>query len=383
MADTLEDTIAAMMDGADPAPPPEADPEPVVEAEPAEEPVLEGEEPAEEPAEPQEGRDEHGRFKAAPKDAPAKTLAKPGDPPPAAEPPKALEPPKAPYRPPQSWKPDVHAALAKADPAIQAEAARLDREYRGIMAQNAEIRKQHGEATQFRQQVEAVVSPFAGIFAAEGVQPLQGVANVVQTYGQLHFGAPQDKARILAGLIGRFSTVDDVNAVLTGQTPAAAPPQYRPPAPHQPPVDVRAVVAEQFNALREQAASTRAQRDWSAFAATKPEHLDLLLPSMRAMVRAWAIENQEAEQEGQAPPYPTDASVYKLAYDTARQHNPQLRAWDEQTKAAEVARASAAKAKQARAAGSSVRSSPTSSGSGRKLSLHEEIEAQWNEHEGR
>jgi len=379
MADSLEDTIAAMMDGADPAP--AAEPEPVVEAEPAVEPAPEGEEPAEEPApEPAEGRDEHGRFKAKDPAEPKQLVKPPAAP---AEPEKAPEPPKPLYRPPQSWKPEVRAALEKADPAIQAEAARLDREYRGIMAQNAEIKRQHGEATQFRQQVESVVTPVAGIFAAEGVHPMQGVANVVQTYAQLHYGGPQDKARILAGLIARFSSVDDVNTALTN--PAAAPqPQYRPPTPAQPQVDVRAVVQQQFAALREQAAAGKAQRDWSAFEASKPEHLEIVLPSMRALVRAWAIENDEAEKEGQAPPYPTESqAVYKLAYDTARAHNPQLRAWDEQKKAAAAAKANASNAAKARAAGSSVRTAPSLSATGRKLSLQEEVEAQYNAAEGR
>lgn len=262
------------------------------EEEAAEE-TVEAAEEEEKPA-PKEGRDEKGRF--VPAEAKPETKAKPAA---KVEPaaPAAVDK-GATLEAPASWTPGEREAWRKTPPHVRetlhAAIHRAERERVQVAQQFQQARQAATQINQqlqqeqgFRQQVNGFVQPFAGIFAAEGVDPMQGVANVVQTYGALHFGSREQKASIIAGLLQRFSNTDDVNAVMSGQIQAQQVPAFRAPPPQQrqqQPQDVGAIVKQQLAEQLQAAQTARHERDLAAFAATKPEFLNDVWDEMAAIV---------------------------------------------------------------------------------------------------
>ena len=331
----------------------EEDTTPEVEEAPAEEPAAEEEakpekeeaaapEPEEKPA--PEGRDEKGRF--APKAAP-KAEAAPKATEPKVEAPKAEAKPEVPpTRAPQSWTPAEREQWAKLTPEAQRAVLRTEQETRRVLQENAQLRRGYGEASQFRQTLDQHLRPYEGIFRAQGMDPVSGALSVVQTYGALHYGAPQQKAAILAQLIGQFSSVDDVNAVLQGQVPAQTQPA-RPP-PQQPQVDPRALVREELQSLQQQMAVSRAEQDFDRFRGTNPEWLDSpgVWENMQAVLDASAQRGRNL--------------TYEQAYDLALKMDPEIQGILQQRAQVQAAVAPSATAPtaRARAAAATVRSKP-------------------------
>lgn len=331
-----------------------AEPEAAAEAEAA---PVEGAEPAEEKGD--RGRDDKGRFVPQSKAKEAKVEAKPApktesvtpQPKPATQ--TATQAPASPaqtstaLRPPQSWTAGAREVWKDVPPVAQAEIHRLEGETRRVLQDNAGLRRQVTDGQKFREGIDGFVRPFEGIFRARGQEPLQGVANVVQTYAALHYAPPAQKAAILADLIGQFSTVDDVNAVLSGQAPPA-PQNFRPP-PQQAPVDVDALVEKRLQAWQDQALSHRAENEWTTFEGTNPEFLADVRDDMQSLLDSAAARGRNL--------------TYQEAYDRACKMNESVQTVLAQRKAAESARAAAAQpsattAQRARTAASTVRSRP-------------------------
>lgn len=345
---------------------------PEVEETPADEPEAPAAEAApedggetEEKPEGERGRDDKGRFterpaakpvaEKAPKAPKAATPAKPkpGEAAPVAtQPPKAAEPPKGPdIKPPQSWTAQAREAWKDVPPAAKQEIVRLEGETKRVLQENAGLRRQSAEAGQFRQQIETNLRPWEGIFRAEGTDPLSGAMNVVQTYGQLHYGAPQQKAQILLGLIQRFSSFDDINAVAEavaqGRAPAAAPaPRQAAPPPQA--VDPRALIREEFQNIQQAAVMQRAEKDYDSFLAAQPEFLNDVFEDMQTILDAAATRGRNL--------------TYQEAYDRAvKMHDGVQAILAQRAQAAAATQPSAtAPTARARAAAATVRSRPTS-----------------------
>jgi hypothetical protein len=340
--------------------------------EPVEAPAAAEETPAEHEGETEEQkaareRDEKGRFAAAPKEkeekapkapkAAAAPKAKPGtapEPKPAAPavPAQAAAPaPKGPEtKPPQSWTPAEREQWGKLTPEAQRAVLRTEGETRRVLQENAGLRREYGEAQKFRSEIDNGLRPFEGIFRSQGMDPLSGAMSVVRTYAALHYGAPQQKADILADLIVRFGDVDSVNAAMERRgagVPAAPQPQYRQPQAQQP-VDYRAAIREELAGLTQQAVSSRADRDLEAFLATSPEFAQdpQVWEDMQVVLDAAAKGGRNV--------------TYQQAYDRALKMNEEIQGvLQQRAQAAAMAQPSAtAPTARARTAAATVRSKP-------------------------
>jgi hypothetical protein len=301
-------------------------------------------------------RDEGGKFskppaaEKAPADvAPAKTL-KPVDADAATEatPPPAL-------KAPQSWKPQVREEWGKLPRPVQEEISRVNAEIQATMAQSAQARRVAGE-------FEAQVSPFAGIIRAQGQDPMKLTGELMRTYSALATGSQSHKAAVLAGLVKSFGVdIQALDSALSGATPAHPSGEMRDPRFDQLMAHLQSQAASRGESVMQQAAA-----DVEAFAA-KAEFLDDVREDAAALLRAGVAKDLED------------------AYTRACWANPSIRAILQQrdsVKTAETARAATQKAK---AAGSSIKSSP-SGGVGetsKAKSLRDTIEGAWESTSGR
>lgn len=339
-------------------------------AEPTEEPAAEPEEPAAEPAQepqegageaqqPQAGRDDKGRFTAQQKASqePAKpptAAAKPATQPATEQKPAAQQAPAS--KPPQSWTAAEREVWGKLPAEAQRAVMRREQETAKAFQENAQLRRAVGELDQrfqqetgFRQQVSGLLSPLAGVFSAQGLDPMQGAANVLQSYAALTLGSRQQKAGLLAQLIDQFSSVDDVNSILSGQVQAPQP--YRQPMPPpqaQQPVNVEDAINKAIEARLSAAQEARADLDWTEYQKTSPEFLDH--PGVQENMQM-ILDSTHARGRN---------LTYPQAYDFALKMDPEIQGiLQQRAQAAAVAAPNAqASTARARAAAATVRSKP-------------------------
>jgi hypothetical protein len=357
--------------------PAEAEPEPTEpQAEPEPEAAPEGE-TAEQKADRE--RDDKGRF-AAGKEKGGKekpdttgkpkpgakvetTAPKPGATTTTKPPEKAAATATEPARPaapttraPQSWTPQAREEWAKVPPAAQQEILRLEGETRRVLSENAQVRKAYGEAQQFRSTIEEhLVRPYEGIFRAEGLDPYQGVASIVQTYAALHVAPQQQKDAILADLVTRYGTIEGMNAILQGQAPAQAAAAPAPMQRQAPQVDPRAIIREELQALAQQRESQQADGELSTFmhsgpGGTEPEFIQDVWQPMQLILDA-------ADAQGRK-------LTFEQAYNMALKMDENLQSILAQRAAAAAvtAQPSASPAQRARVAAATVRSKPAGGG---------------------
>lgn len=99
---------------------------------------------------------------------------------------------------PTAWKAGARERWATLPQEVREEILRRERDVEVGMRQNAEGRK-------FQETFQQVVEPFRPAFAAEGVtDPIVGIRNLLQTANSLRFGAPAQKADIVAELIQHY-----------------------------------------------------------------------------------------------------------------------------------------------------------------------------------
>lgn len=108
---------------------------------------------------------------------------------------------------PQSWSPAAREEWGNTPPAVQETIAKREQEMQTVMQESAQAR-------QFGQHFEQSMAPFQQIFAGQGVDPMAGISEVMQTAAPLYAGTPQQKAETVAQLIQQFgvdvSTLDDL-----------------------------------------------------------------------------------------------------------------------------------------------------------------------------
>lgn len=139
----------------------------------------------------------------------------------AAVPPESGPPaPKVPeHKAPQSWKPALREHWAKVPPEVQAEVVRREREVQSALQEASEAKRTAGA-------FQSVLAPYMGMIQAERQDPVQAVAGLLQTAAALRTAPPAHKAALVAQIITGYGiNPSDVAAVLEGQQPANASPQ--------------------------------------------------------------------------------------------------------------------------------------------------------------
>ena len=297
----------------------------------------EAEEGAEESGEAEGGvreRDGQGRFK---KGAPAVTRPVEGEP---KVPDKAQPEAKA----PQSWRPKAREAWAKLDPEIRAEVVRRERETSAALQESSSAR-------QWADRFTKTVAPYEMIFRQEGINdPMQAVQGLLNTTAMLRGHDANTKADFIAGLIMRFMprTGEDgldgirmIDGALSklrgGQGGQPQPGQGQPYRDTR--LDDLLQRAQQRQQEQEQAQLRQHQSDLGKFAESHEFFADV------REVMAKLLESSLAND-------------YDSAYKQACQMNPEIRAILSQRAAAARARKAGASTQRARAAATSVNSTP-------------------------
>lgn len=283
-------------------------------------------------------RDGQGRFaKGSPaKEAPPRS-AKPAQAP--AKPGEVRQGDAPAYKPPQSWKPAAREALTRADPVVQQEVARREREISQAFQQTAEARRTADRFTQ-------TMAPYQAFIRAEGSDDFTAVDNMMRTAVALRTLPAQPKAEMMARLCHQFGVnpgmLDEAwQALVQGRVPPQAQPQQRaqPQQFRDPRLDP--IIARLQQAESAEYQETLSERD--KFAESHQFYNDVRL-DMADII----------EMRGKRGL----STSWDQAYDLACMANEDVRPLYEQVKAAERARSGRPGIQRARAAASSVRASP-------------------------
>lgn len=132
-------------------------------------------------------------------------------------------------RAPVSWKPAQREQWAKLPADVRSEISRREREIQEGFKQTETVRK-------FANEFAQIVHPYQHLIAQQGSTPLRAVENLMRTAAGLSTGSQEQKARIVAEIIGNYGI--DLRAldsylstiVKDGKIQPSAPQQERPPA---------------------------------------------------------------------------------------------------------------------------------------------------------
>lgn len=126
---------------------------------------------------------------------------------------KSADPNLAEVKPPVSWKAPAKAEWAKIPRAAQEEIARRESETTKAMSQSVNARKHFDEFNQ-------TVAPFMPLIRAQNSTPMGAFKNLMTTAAGLTVGNPEQKARIIAEMIGNFGIdIQTLDNVLSQATP--------------------------------------------------------------------------------------------------------------------------------------------------------------------
>jgi len=118
---------------------------------------------------------------------------------------------------PASWTPGSREQWANIPEGVRGEIAKREKELQRSLNDTAQAR-------QFTEYFREQVSPYEGMFRAQGVDAITGIGNVLQTAAQLQMGTPVQRAQAAANVIQQFgvdiATLDDL---LVGNMPKSAP----------------------------------------------------------------------------------------------------------------------------------------------------------------
>ena len=281
----------------------------------------------------QKARDEKGRFskigespkeptpKVVEKPVEQKVEASPSAPPPTPE----VAQPK--ISPPRSLRVTAREAWQKLPREMQEDIAVWDRE-------TLKTKSEAAQAMQMASTFRETIAPFEQQFRAEGVEPLQGIGNLLRTTAALATGAPQTKAGIVANIIKTYGVdIATLDALLSGQ---AAPPQQQTYDPNMIARQAQEAVKRELQQYQQQAAQKTAAQQLETFQSTEPEFFDDLRDDMSRLLESGFAKD------------------YNDAYAKAQLLNPSVSRVLEQRKAA----ASSNGVQRAQAAASSVRGQP-------------------------
>lgn len=278
-------------------------------------------------------------------------------PPPAtAGQPAAIDPKPSTVKAPQAFKAAVR-ELSQKLPAefhpILEEAVRIDNEAKKALNDSAQARH-------LAQQVQQTLAPYETIARANGMDSMQFAGSVLQTAAQLQMGSPQQKAAVVAQIIGSYGVdIQTLAAMLDGKAPA--------PQQQQAPQDIGRMVQQEIERREQETRGQQAHQAWSEFTATAPEFLEDVRGEMALII-------EKAGREGRN-------ITFQQAYDQACKLNDGVRdvitQRDAAKKATDAARAKAPTVQQAKAAAVMVKGSPgtTATRPAGPRSLRDDLEA--------
>lgn len=244
---------------------------------------------------------------------------------------------------PQSWKPAAREKWASLAPEAQQEIARRERETATALQESAEARRVH-------QQFREVVAPYEGMMRAAGSEPLQTIAQLLQTGAGLRQGTPQRKADLVADIVKQYDVpIEMLAAALDRGQPGQGTPQGQQQGGdmglRQEVAELKASIQNAWN-QRNQVQTQKMQADITAFAAGHEFFED---------VRHDVADLMDSRAKRGV------AITLEDAYNLACKMHPEITGVFEQRKAAEAAKAAQASTQRAQAASSSVRSQPAGS----------------------
>lgn len=156
-------------------------------------------------------------------------------------------------RPPAGWKPAAKEQWAKLPAEIRAEVSRRELQIQQTLSQTDNVRK-------FANEFAQVIQPYSHLIRQQNSTPLQAVDNLMQTAARLMTGSQEQKAQVVAEIIGNYGidiqTLDNVlsKVVKDGRVPSNQPEQ--PPAWARPMFEFMSTVQQ-----RQQQALERARME--------------------------------------------------------------------------------------------------------------------------
>ena len=293
-------------------------------------------------------RDAEGKFAPKPKDTtpPPKPNGKPKG---ALEAPPALEakpttetPAETPAAPvvalkaPQSWTPAVREKWAALPPEVQAEVARREKETSAALHESARAR-------QVAQELEHTLKPYIPLIQQQGGTAMGTISSLMQTAAGLYSGPVQSRAAVLVkAMQGAGITVDALADALDangGAGHAPAPAEYRDPRLDGLLAEIEGIKAQKTQAQQQQALSAVQE-----FQADAPEFLEDVREIMADLLEVAGRRGVELS--------------LKDAYSQACRMDPRVAGVYAQREAAKAAATATAATQRAKAAGSSVKSTP-------------------------
>ena len=274
--------------------------------------------------------------------------------------------PKVPeVKAPQSWKPALREHWAKVPPEIQAEVVRREREVQSALQEASEAKRVAGAFHQ-------TLAPYMGMIQAERQDPVQAVAGLLQTAAALRTAPPAHKAALVAQIITGYGiNPSDVAAVLEGQQPAAT--QQQAPQHFDPEAIARQAeerVRQSFAQQARQHQMRQADNEIQTFISSgEAEFFDDVRPIMASLMEAAAKSGI--------------ALTIKDAYAQAVSMSPDLKPVLQQREQAAKATATLAATQKARAAASSVKTTPAPIASAAPATIRGDIEAAFAKASGR
>jgi len=132
-------------------------------------------------------------------------------------------------KPPVAWKPAQREKWGKLDPDVRAEINRRETQIQQTLTQTDQVRK-------FAADFAEIVQPYSQLIAQQNSTPLRAVQNLMATAGRLSSGNPEDRARVVAEIIGNYGIdIATLDKVLSGvvQDGRVRIPNQQPEAPPQ------------------------------------------------------------------------------------------------------------------------------------------------------
>lgn len=290
--------------------------------------------------------------------APANGGDKPGQSAPTVPPESTPAAPKVPeVKAPQSWKPALREHWAKVPPEIQAEVVRREREVQSALQEASEAKRTAGAFQQ-------VLSPYMGMIQAEGQDPIKAVAGLLQTAAALRTAPPAHKAALVAQIITGYGiSTEDINAVLQGQQPAQGQPQA--PQHFDPEAIARQAeerVRQSFAQQARQHQMRQADSELQTFISSgEAEFFEDVRPIMASLMEAAAKSGI--------------ALTIKDAYAQAVAMSPDLKPVLQQRSEAAQRASQVAAAQRAKAAASSIKTTPAPIAATAPATMRGDIEA--------
>lgn len=249
------------------------------------------------------------------------------------------------FKPPQSWKPAAREALLKADPSIQQEVARREREITAAL-QEASERGKRGDA------LSHVMTPFENHLRRQGEDPAKAVHNMMQFRYNLETGSDETKVDLVAGLIQGFriniAKLDERLAAQSDGQSRTQQPSYTDPQSIAEQVEAR--MMERLQQQRQSRLVEKANTDLQAFV-KDAEFFDVgpsedgsfpsVRDAMQGLLRGGVVK------------------TYKAAYDWVCDKHPDVAPILAQRQAAKAATSANEATQRQRAAATSIRNEPS------------------------